>query len=39
MIYLLKNWIGGLSMIPALEAWRALFRPDIPTLDRVVELR
>lgn len=39
LLYLLKNWIGGLSMIPGLEAWRSLFRPDIPTLDRVVELR
>ena len=22
-----------------MEAWRATFRPDIPTIDRVVELR
>lgn len=38
-IDLLGTWIGGISRIFALEAWRATFRPDIPTIDRIVELR
>lgn len=32
------TWIGIRRAI-GLEAWRATFRPDIPTIDRVVELR
>jgi len=31
--------IGNVAKITGLEAWRATFRPDIPTIDRVVELR
>lgn len=39
VIDLLSAWIGGVAKVFALEAWRATFRPDIPTIDRVVELR
>jgi len=39
VIDLLGTWIGGVAKVFALEAWRATFRPDIPTIDRVVELR
>ena len=36
---LVGGWIGNVAKINGLEAWRATFRPDIPTIDRVVELR
>jgi 4-carboxymuconolactone decarboxylase len=36
---LIEGWIGYVAKIKGLEAWRATFRPDIPTIDRVVELR
>ena len=36
---LVGRWIGNVAKINGLEAWRATFRPDIPTIDRVVELR
>ena len=36
---LVGGWIGSVAKIKGLEAWRATFRPDIPTIDRVVELR
>lgn len=36
---LVGSWIGLTRRIVGLEAWRATFRPDIPTIDRVVELR
>jgi hypothetical protein len=36
---LVGGWIGAVAKIKGLEAWRATFRPDIPTIDRVVELR
>jgi len=39
VIDLVGGWIGNVAKIKALEAWRATFRPDIPTIDRVVELR
>ena len=39
VIDLVGGWIGNVAKIKALEAWRAIFRPDIPTIDRVVELR
>src|SRR5207247_6673411 len=32
------SWIG-IRRVLGLEAWRATFRPDIPTIDRVVELK
>lgn len=31
--------IGNVAKQNALEAWRVTFRPDLPTIDRVVELR
>lgn len=39
MIDVLGLWIGGISRAFAWEAWRATFRPDVPSIDRVVELR
>ncbi len=36
---LIGGWIGNVAKINGLEAWRTTFRPDIPTIDRVVELR
>ena len=36
---LVGGWIGNVRKAKGLEAWRATFRPDIPTIDRVVELR
>jgi alkylhydroperoxidase/carboxymuconolactone decarboxylase family protein YurZ len=36
---LVGGWTGNVAKINGLEAWRATFRPDIPTIDRVVELR
>ena len=32
------SWIG-IHRLLGLEAWRATFRPDLPTIDRVVELK
>ena len=37
-LVLVGDWIG-IRKLAGLEAWRATFRPDIPTIDRVVELR
>ena len=31
--------MGATTKMLGLEAWRATFRPDLPTIDRVVELR
>jgi alkylhydroperoxidase/carboxymuconolactone decarboxylase family protein YurZ len=39
VIELIGGWIGNVAKIGGLEAWRATFRPDLPTIDRVVELR
>ena len=39
MLNLVGDWIGNVAKLVGLEAWRATFRPDIPTIDRVVELR
>ena len=36
---LVGGWTGSVNKAKSLEAWRATFRPDIPTIDRVVELR
>ena len=33
------NWIGSVAKMVGLEAWRATFRPELPTIVRVVELR
>ena len=39
IINLVGDWIGHVARIRALEAWRIYFRPDLPTIDRVIELR
>ena len=39
MLELITGWLGGIARTSGLEAWRALFRPDLPVIDRVVELR
>lgn len=39
MLDLITGWLGGIAKTSGLEAWRALFRPDLPVIDRVVELR
>ena len=36
---LVSDWVDAVSKLRGLEAWRATFRPDVPTIDRVVELR
>ena len=38
LIELVGQWTGSVARINGLEAWRAAFRPDVPTIDRVVEL-
>jgi 4-carboxymuconolactone decarboxylase len=38
-IMLVGGWVGNVSRARGLEGWRATFRPDLPTIDRVVELR
>ena len=39
LIELVGGWTGSVAKINGLEAWRATFRPDLPTIDRVVELQ
>ena len=39
VINLVGEWIGHVARIRALEAWRIYFRPDLPPIDRVIELR
>ena len=36
---LVGGWTGSVNKAQGLEAWRATFRPDIPPIDRVVDLR
>ena len=38
LIELVGQWTGSVARINGLEAWRAAFRPDVPSIDRVVEL-
>ena len=38
-IDLIGGWVGSVARAKGLEAWRATFRPDLPTIERVVELR
>ena len=38
-IKLSGTWMDVVSKIRGQEAWRAMFRPDLPSIDRVVELR
>ena len=39
LIELVGSWTGSVERINGLEAWRATFRPDLPTINRVVELQ
>ena len=39
LIELIGSWTGSVAKIHGLEAWRTTFRPDIPTIERVVELQ
>jgi len=39
VLNLARGSIGGSRAVFGLEAWRATFRPDIPTIFRVAELR
>ena len=39
LLNLVGGWTGSLAKVRGLEAWRATFRPDLPPIDRVVELR
>ena len=36
---LVKGWVGNVRTMKGVEAWRATFRPEIPSIYRVVELR
>jgi len=38
VIYFIGQFIGGIAKLNGLEAWRATFRPDLPSIDRVSEL-
>jgi alkylhydroperoxidase/carboxymuconolactone decarboxylase family protein YurZ len=35
----IESWVGSVALAKGIEAWRATFRPDLPTIERVVELR
>nr|AHZ45678.1 carboxymuconolactone decarboxylase [uncultured bacterium] len=39
VIELVGSWTGSVAKLNGIEAWRAAFRPDLPTIDRVVELQ
>ena len=39
LIELIGSWTGSVARIHGLEAWRATFRPDLQTIERVVELQ
>jgi alkylhydroperoxidase/carboxymuconolactone decarboxylase family protein YurZ len=39
LIELVGGWTGSVAKINGLEAWRTAFRPDLPTIQRVVELQ
>ena len=39
LINILQPWVGYVSRNKALEAWRQTFRPDIPTINRVIEAK
>src|SRR5687768_16219229 len=38
VIHNVGNWAGNAAELKGMEAWRLTFRPDIPTLFRVVEM-
>jgi len=37
IIHNVGNWAGNAAELNGLEAWRLVFRPDIPTLFRIVK--
>jgi alkylhydroperoxidase/carboxymuconolactone decarboxylase family protein YurZ len=39
MIEFVAPWIGSGAKLAGQEAWRVTFRPDLPSIDQVVELR
>ena len=39
VINILEPWVGYVARNKALEAWRQTFRPDIPTINRVIEAK
>ena len=39
LINILEPWVGYVSRNKALEAWRQTFRPDILTINRVIEAK
>ena len=39
LIELVGRWTDSVARINGLEAWRAAFRPDVPPINRVVELK
>jgi alkylhydroperoxidase/carboxymuconolactone decarboxylase family protein YurZ len=39
LINFIEHFVGSPARLVGLEAWRATFRPDLPTIMRVVELR
>jgi alkylhydroperoxidase/carboxymuconolactone decarboxylase family protein YurZ len=39
LINILQPWVGYVSRNKSLEAWRQTFRPDIPTINRVIEAK
>ena len=39
VINILEPWVGFVARNMAMEAWRATFRPDIPTINRVIEAK
>ena len=38
-IDLIGGVLGAVGKAKGIEAWRAVFRPDLPTVERIVELR
>jgi 4-carboxymuconolactone decarboxylase len=36
---LIKSWTGNIREMVGVEAWRATFRPELPSIYRVAELR
>ena len=39
VINILEPWVGNVARNMALEAWHLTFRPDLPTINRVIEAK
>lgn len=39
LLYLVKGWVTLPRIAVGMEAWRSMFRPDVPPVDRVSDLR